>query len=414
MRYSIQNVTEQQVINIGGKDIKATRFAIFAELTLQQVEILKQRGCIIKELLGVQTAVLPPTPVAAQPVYSMYELSYAMGIEQIRQQIIPPLYGSGINIAIIGTGIRETHQLVKGRVVYSKNYTNDTINDGYDHDTGVASIIVTVAPQCNILNLKVIDDSGYGSEEEVVLAIDDLITMKEEGHQLSPHVINLSLGSPDIGDQNDIMRLACREAINQGIWVVASAGNSGPNSGTITVPANEQYVACAGSAKFEPFQISTFSSRGPTKEGLTKPDGIFFGEDIVMASSVGDTITVAKSGTSFSAPFGSGIVALLIEGMLRKAKSSAVPITINYEQAYSMTEQDFIDTYAALICVKPEGQVSGKDNSYGYGVPFAPLMLQNFNIQPTQGVTSIFSAIMPMMVMIPMFGMFDKMGKNNE
>ena len=63
--------------------------------------------------------------------------------------------------------------------------------------------------------------------------------------------------------------------------------------GTINCPACEQYVMAVGSAHYLPesntFVVSDFSSRGPTQEGLVKPDVVLFGEDIVVASSQSDT-----------------------------------------------------------------------------------------------------------------------------
>ena len=48
---------------------------------------------------------------------------------------------------------------------------------------------------------------------------------------MAPSVINLSLGTEDDGDPDDPVRVACRAAIQQGIWVIAGAGNDGPDSG---------------------------------------------------------------------------------------------------------------------------------------------------------------------------------------
>ena len=47
-----------------------------------------------------------------------------MGIDQFRSLTTPELFGNGFNIAIIDTGIRESHELINGRVVYSKNFTS--------------------------------------------------------------------------------------------------------------------------------------------------------------------------------------------------------------------------------------------------------------------------------------------------
>ena len=402
MRYSIINATIQQVQSVGGQDIKhaPNTYVIFATLTNVQAIRLRAMGCIVNETRSVKMSVLPPIPVTARPTYTPAQLSSIAGIEQLKAITSPPLYGSGFNVAIIGTGIRETHQLVNGRVVFSKNYTTSPMYDGFNHDTGVCSIIVAVAPQCNILNLKVMDDLGNGTEEEVILAIDDCITMVNTVNPLAPHIINMSLGNPDAGDPNDVIRLACRAAIDKGILVVAAAGNSGPNPETITSPSCECNVLCIGSVKYLPstktFQISDWSSRGPTKEGLTKPDGVFFGEDIIMASSDGDNITVAKSGTSFSAPFCSGIAILYQEAICRVAKTKQISI------------EDLINTWLPIVCIKPIDSIQGKDNNYGNGLLLAQLIVQNLGIIPSMDIASILSPLVSVMFTIPFFGMINK------
>ncbi|GAJ07257.1 unnamed protein product, partial [marine sediment metagenome] len=235
--------------------------------------------------------------------------------------------------------------------------------DGLDHDTGIASIIVTTVPKCNILDMKVLNSKGYGTEEQVVLAIDDLISMHEAQSEFSPHVINLSLGGSDTGNPNQPMRAICREATERGIFVFASAGNGGPISQTITSPACENSVFAVGSIdpilsddEIVSFAISDFSSRGPTKEGLTKPDSVFFGRDIIMASSASDVATVAKSGTSFSAPFAPGGTVLFLEGEKYWGGRAAPSWWFMISPAilpYPMMPEGLIDVFMPLVGVKP-------------------------------------------------------------
>ncbi|KKL22046.1 hypothetical protein LCGC14_2439350, partial [marine sediment metagenome] len=276
MRYSITNATIEQVKSVGAKNIKTPGRvpAVFAELTPQQVAKLQAMGCTVSKVGNVKATVLPPghmieppIPIEATPKYSLEELAFVIGLEDFRGIFEPPLYGEGFNVAVIDTGIRETHEKINGRVIYSKNYTTDPMRDSFNHGTGVASIITTIAPLCGVLNMKVLDDDGEGTEEAVVMAIDDCISLHAEQSEFTPSVINLSLGAPDTGDPDNILRVACREAISEGIWVYAAAGNYGPSPGTITSPACERYVAAIGSLSYEPFTISEFSSRGPTVEG---------------------------------------------------------------------------------------------------------------------------------------------------
>lgn len=412
MRYAITGATVDQVRSVSAADIKEARSTgiIFATLTEEQASKLRSQGCTVSKVGEVRTAIsppiAPPAPVAGAPTYSPEQLFWAAGMEEVRSKIVsPPLYGEGFNLAMVDTGIRETHEKVKGRIVYSKNYTSDPMRDGFDHGTGTCAIAVAVAPLCNILNLKVLDDRGEGSEEEVVLAIDDCIDLQESRPEIAPQVINLSLGSPDDGNPNNILRVACRAAIEKGIWVIAAAGNSGPAPGSLMTPACEKYVGAVGSAKYlsdqKTFVVSDFSSRGPTLEGLVKPDALMFGEDIDMASSASDTATIAKSGTSFSTPFTSAMALLFFEGYQRRAVPTQPIPGVYPELGIWIPIQDAIDKYLLGICIKPQGTPTGKDNDYGYGLPFGPLVAQVIGVRPAVDISSILTAF----VGVAMLGM---------
>jgi len=417
---------QDEVKRCGGKNIKVASASkqVFCDLDQISAEKLKALGYIINPVGGIKAGILvppvvsPPTPVAGIPIYTPEELSWATGLEDLRTVTEPPLYGEGFNIAIIGTGMRETHNRIKGSIIYSKNYTNDPMRDGLDHDTGICDIILVMAPLCGVLNLKVLDDKGSGTEETVTMAVEDCISLWDTKPEIAPCVINLSLGGPDDGNPYNPLRVACRAAIDKGIWVFASAGNSGPNPYTITSPATERYVFAIGSASYEPFGVSYFSSRGPTIEGLTKPDGILFGENIVMASSASDSATIAKSGTSFAAPFASGMGLLYREGALRQVhlreELAGLPtVTVPAEVLYQAVPSVIIDQYLPLICVKPTGTPTGKDDDYGYGLPYGPLAYRVLTLGPSaaagldistmlQNIAPILAIGMLGMVMVPM------------
>jgi len=416
---------QDEVRRNGGVNIKIAPASkqIFCDLSQLAVEKLRALGYIVNQIGGIKAGVSvpsivsPPTPVAGMPTYTPEELSWATGLEDLRMVTTPPLYGEGFNIAIIGTGIRETHNRIKGSVIYSKNYTNDPMRDGLDHDTGICNIILVMAPLCGVLNLKVLDDKGNGTEEMVTMAIEDCIALWNKKPEIAPCVINLSLGGPDDGNPNNPLRLACRAAIDRGIWVFASAGNSGPAPYTITNPATERYVFAIGSASYEPFGVSYFSSRGPTIEGLTKPDGILFGENIVMASSASDSATIAKSGTSFATPFASGMGLLYLEGALRQVhlreELAGLPVvTVPAEVLYQAVPSVIIDEYLPMICVKPAEVPRGKDNDYGYGLPYGPIAYRVLTLGPSvaaeldistmlQNIAPILGIGMLGMVMVP-------------
>lgn len=401
---------QDEVKRCGGRNLKVASASkqIFCDLDDVGVTKLRTAGCIASKVGGVRAVVMPPvvappTPIVAVPTYRPEELSWVIGFEEIRAVFDPPLYGEGMNVAIIGTGIRETHTRINGRVVYSKNYTTDPMRDGFNHDTGVCDIIVTIAPLCNILNMKVLDDNGEGWEEDVAIAIDDCILLHDTNPNIAPTVINLSLGGPDDGNPSNPLRVACRAAIDRNIFVFASVGNSGPASYTITSPACEQYVFAVGSARYLPeelsFILSEWSSRGPTVEGLIKPDGVLIGENIVMASSESDTAVIAKSGTSFATPFGSAFAVLYHEGVYRQAVwEQTVPGAL-VAGTYYVTVRKMMDNYLPRISLKPEGVLPGKDMDYGFGLPYGPFALRMLVAAPAVDISAIVIPILGIAVL---------------
>lgn len=412
MRYSIVGAMVEMVRQAGGTDIREAKHSgiVFATLDDSGVARLRALGCTVTPVGKVTTDVMPPPqPVTAEPVFTPSMLLALTGFDAFREYFDPPLLGEGINVAVIDTGIRETHELIKGGVVYRKNFTSDPMADDFDHGTGVAALVRAMAPKCGLLNIKILDSKGEGTEEDLTLAIDDLLDYHSQSGVL--HVINLSLGSPDDGDPYNPVRIACRSAIELGIYVRAAAGNTGPLSGTVMSPAVEKSVGAIGSCGLDTANqrvyISAFSSRGPTLEGLIKPDYVMFGENIITASSASDTATVAKSGTSFACPQASGLNAISLEAYARQASSMmeqyphlAESIEWSYQQAINPATS--LEVYIPKVTAKPQGMPPGKDNDYGWGIPFASLALDAF--QGAARPMNVTDMVAPVMA-IGMMGM---------
>lgn len=423
MRYSVIGATVQQVQSVGATAVKQGHNipVIFAELTDDQAARLRTMGAtvslVLKVKADVQTlvappVVAPPVPYTSTPLYTPADILGMARFEDVHQMFDPPVYGALSNIAIIDTGIRESHELINGRVVYKKNYTSDPMRDGFDHGTAIASIVVEVAPEVGILNMKVIGDSGEGTEEAVVEAIDDCIDLIET--EFCPCVINLSLGAPDDNNPNNVMRIACRAAIEKGIFVVASAGNDGPTPGTISCPACEQYVIAVGSLQFLPdqeaYRVSNFSSRGPTREGIVKPDAAMFGEDMTVASGKSDTAVAAKSGTSFAAPFISGFGVLYVSAMERwmPGMTHRFPGVIpGITEVVSPSEM--IDVHLRTFSLRSQ---ENKNNEAGWGVPFGPLVAQAIGAGAAGGIS--VASIIPVFMVMGMMGLMAKSMKQGK
>jgi serine protease AprX len=277
--------------------------------------------------------------------------------------------GSGIGVAVIDSGITDIPDLHGHdyRVIYAQDFTgsNATV-DQYAHGTHVAGIIggngknstgsnysYTIrglAPNVNLINLRVLDANGAGSDSAVIEAIETAINLKSK---YNIRVINLSLGRAVFESyQQDPLCQAVEQAYHAGIVVVVAAGNGGRDNshgtngyGTITAPGNDPYVITVGAMKTmgTPSRaddlIATYSSKGPTLfDHVVKPDLVAPGNRIVSLYTAGLTLpknypgnaspyslyqvngnsTASStyyrlSGTSMAAPMVSGTVALMLQ-----------------------------------------------------------------------------------------------------
>jgi len=123
---------------------------------------------------------------------------------------------------------------------------------------------------------------------------------------LAPHVINNSWTSAT--DYRDIIHTLYMA----GIFYAKSAGNTGPNCGTVTNPGQwPEVMATAAFASGD--TIASFSSRGPVTIGhdtFTKPD--IAAPGVNVRSSIPGNAYAAFQGTSMACPHVTGAVALLI------------------------------------------------------------------------------------------------------
>src|SRR5579859_1501939 len=157
--------------------------------------------------------------------------------------------GTGIGVAVIDSGVNQIFDLTQSgasknsRIVYSQNFDPlaNTTNDLYGHGTHVSGIIagnggsstcgncdVTfrgIAPNANIINLRVLDSNGSATDSTVIAAIQQAIALKS---LYNIRVMNLSLGRGVFESYTlDPLCQAVEQAWKAGIVVVVAAGNSG-------------------------------------------------------------------------------------------------------------------------------------------------------------------------------------------
>ena len=246
--------------------------------------------------------------------------------------------GSGVGVAVIDSGITPKDDLMTAggsasRIVYSESFTGvPDATDGYGHGTHVAGIVggngtdssgigftrtfKGVAPNVNLINLRVLDQNGAGQEANVIAAIDRAIQLQST---YNIRIINLSLGHPIY--ESYTLDPLCQEveaAWKAGIVVVVAAGNYGRDNsrgtrgyGTIASPGNDPYVITVGATKTNGTpsrlddSIASYSSKGPTSiDHIVKPDLVAPGNNVVsLLASPNCTLMAAFPKTQVNVNF---------------------------------------------------------------------------------------------------------------
>jgi len=264
--------------------------------------------------------------------------------------------GSGIVVAVVDTGVYLNHAELQGNIWFNQREKdgvagvdddgNGFIDDvnGWDfsgndndpsdlngHGTHVAGIIgalkdnnkgiVGIAPETDIMAVRVLDGSGSGSWSDVSDGVRYAASMGAK-------VINLSLGdfldSMTSGDLNDILG-AIRYARDLGAIVVAAAGNSDGDIAN-AVPAAFEEVISVGALRhpYDTYYGSGPLSRADFSEKGEELDFMAPGADILSLAVNSSTYAGYRSflkdgsyysaadGTSMAAPMVSGLIALLL------------------------------------------------------------------------------------------------------
>ena len=150
-----------------------------------------------------------------------------------------------------------------------------------------------MAPNANLLDLRVLDQNGASTDSVVIAAIQKAVQLKKK---YNIRVINLSLGRPIYEScTKDPLCQAVEAAWANGIVVVTAAGNLGRNGyATVLAPGNSPHAITVGAMKTEETMstsddlIASYSSKGPTFIDLTaKPDVVAPGNLVVSLLAPG-------------------------------------------------------------------------------------------------------------------------------
>ena len=240
------------------------------------------------------------------------------------------LDGTGVRVCMVDTGIDASHpDFATADIVFKDFLTGSTEpidHGGLAHGTMMAGILVAdghmkgAAPGVTVGMAAALGDDGDGTNSGEETLVADAIEWC--WREFNADIISLSLGginNPNASREGPTTS-AVRQAINQGVFIVAAAGNDGgaDDDGRVASPSNVEEVISVG-ALMKDGTLWEGSSKGsqidnednPRADPHLKPEVSAPGHDIISTGS--DGLYYTSTGTSDSTVFVAGALALIIE-----------------------------------------------------------------------------------------------------
>ncbi len=239
--------------------------------------------------------------------------------------------GEGITVAIIDTGIDQSHPWFDGAVVECLSLIagieSPECFDLDGHGTHVAGTVASrndtypgIAPAANLAAIRTLHGPA-GLSSDSIAAME---WIAENGDSVEPpiRVANMSLGpiDPRCGTGDDPSSEAANALVDAGVVVAIAAGNSGHEECTIDGAAAATKVLTVGAVDDhdtvtqDDETIYENSSGGPTADGRLKPDITFPGVEIWSATLYSQGVLISGlTGTSMATPHAAGTAALLVD-----------------------------------------------------------------------------------------------------
>jgi len=339
------------------------------------IDLAKLPGVVLVELDGILTI-------------QMSDVNEIHGIPLIWEDT--GYTGAGSVVSIIDTGIDSSHVglddldddnstddnkvIAFYDAVNSPELTNGTEIVAYDdqgHGTHCAGITagtgapgneyVGVAPQAQLVGVKVLDEGGSGSFATVMAGMEWTV---DKRHDFNIRAASMSLGGFGLiewtsSEQESVNRMA-NEMVRSGIALFIAAGNNGV-AAQIGTPGSAEDAITVG-ALDKDTSIAIYSSQGPTEEGRVKPNIAFVGSNVFAPEANSGDGYIDYSGTSMATPGAAGLAALMYQ-----ANPDLSPFDIRNIMQETATYRECHYLLANEPCPEDLIPKNRQNNVYGHG-----------------------------------------------
>ena len=304
--------------------------------------------------VGPRQTAAPPPPTPPDQVSDSYPR-----IVRAHREWEEGITGSGVTVAVLDSGVAPDLDLVApaNRLLASVNFADEApTSDPGGHGTHVAGIIagngsrsdgefVGVAPQTNIVDVRVLGRTGSGRVSSVVRGIEWALAHRAA---YNIRVINLSFGArTPLSYRADPLSAAVEIAWRRGLVVVAAAGNEGPEVDTVVTPGINPYVITVGATDDRGTRNRTddtlawFSAWG-SADSNPKPDLVAPGRRLASLRVPGSTldalfpdrVVAARNGATYFRLTGTSMATGVVSGAAALVLQRQPNLTPDQVKAY--------------------------------------------------------------------------------
>jgi len=346
---SVSSIASEQVTASGAQMMRTYEHALRGYAVRANADALGKLMVDPRVKYIQQDGVVHVDTVQPSPPWGLDRIDHRAGVQD--QLYTYNATGAGVNVYVIDTGIRVTHQDFGGRAQVG----HDSVGDGQDgidchgHGTHVSGTVggttYGVAKDVHLFAVRVLSCEGSGTLSGVIEGVDWVTA-----NRVLPAVANMSLG----GSAAQALDDAVAASVASGVVYAVAAGNSATDACYFS-PARTPAAITVGA-------IDSTDSRAYFSNYGTCVDIFAPGVGVLSAWNTSDTATNTISGTSMASPHVAGSAALYLE--LHPAATAA-------EVATALTDHAGVDLVSnpgqgspnLLLYEKWIGAPAGGDNT---------------------------------------------------